>query len=128
MERKRIIALVLCVLILCQSCRVYQHRSVSLKTAYDQGRRVKIKTKGDQVYKFDRIIFENEFFYGVKKKRKKLLKTLLNPNELKSVRMHNKFLSIVYGIAIGYVTALGVGFLIWHFSDGIGIGSINFTY
>lgn len=125
----KIVAFLLSLLILFQSCRVYQHRSVSLKTAYDKGRRVKIKTKGDQIYKFDRIVFENESFYGVKKKRKKLLKTLLNPNELKSVRMHNKTMSVIYGIVIGstiiMVGVFAIALATW---DGIGIGAINFTY
>jgi len=118
----KLTALVLGILILLQSCRVYQHRSVSLKTAFQEGRRVKIKAKDQQVYKFDRIIFEKEFFYGIKKKRKKLLKMELNPNELESIRMHNKTMSIIYGIGVTYLATLTVGVVLLFCCSNIGSG------
>ncbi len=61
--------LVLCQIVLCQSCRVYKHKykSVSLKTDLDKGRRVKIRTKDSKVYKFKKIVFERDSFYKLKR-------------------------------------------------------------
>ena len=61
--KKRTIAYLLTVLILSQSCAVYQKTSVPLESAVDKG---KVKVIGDKkTRKYDNIILKGAMYYGV---------------------------------------------------------------
>ncbi|WP_299361271.1 hypothetical protein [Winogradskyella sp.] len=77
------------VLVMFQSCRVYHYDSVSLDRAVAARKRVKIKTKNGQTFKYKQIIKDSNQFYGLKGKTK----TLLLERNIYSIRLHNKVLS-----------------------------------
>ena len=98
------IAFVLSLLLLLQSCKVYQNKTVSLKKAMKEGRRVKVKMKDARVIKFDRIVYSDSSFYGIKKKRGSLLQTPLRNIDIESIRMKNKTIS--FFLTLGASTLL----------------------
>ncbi|WP_111682106.1 hypothetical protein [Winogradskyella tangerina] len=99
----------LSMLLLFQSCRVYHRTNVSIDKAVQEEKRVKLKTKDGQKLKFKRIVFEDGQYYGVKRKANR---TLIQPNELESIRLHDKTMSIIYGIIIGVVgTTIGLSII-----------------
>ncbi|AOW21638.1 hypothetical protein [Urechidicola croceus] len=117
---------VLSSVIMIQSCRVYHKETVTLDEAIQKQKRVKIITNDDQKYKFKKVVFEDGLFYGVSMKKGKEVKTQLKVEELKKVRLHNKKMSIIYGILTPIVVIFGVlyiGFSNW---KGPNIGPINF--
>ncbi|BAO76214.1 hypothetical protein [Winogradskyella sp. PG-2] len=111
-ERIQLVSNALIVLILFQSCRVYQRENVSLDKAVTEHKRVKIKTKDGQILKFKRILLDNSQFYGVKKVKGKYTRVLIQPNDIQSLRRHNKTMSIIYGTGIGILVSGFVTFFI----------------
>jgi len=108
----RMICAFLGLLILLQSCRVYHKTPVSLDQAVKEEKRVKIKTEDGKTYKFHKVIFEDGRFYGVRKEKGEMVKTPIEQNQLRKVRLHNKTLSIIYGIGITLLTSYGVTFIV----------------
>lgn len=103
-------AILLSILFLYQSCRVYHSKPVSLDQAVREGKRVKIHAKDNKIFKYKKIVCENGKFYGVKNKSKRVL---IDSIMVKKVRLHNKGLSIVLGIATSIIivaTVFAIGF------------------
>lgn len=73
MEIKRLssklIALLLSITFLLQSCSVYQNKTISLERAIKTKRKVKIHTNTGDVYKFQKIIEKEGQFYGIIKEK-----------------------------------------------------------
>jgi len=112
LENCRIVIVLLSFLMLCQSCRVYNQDGVSLDDAVSQERRVKIKNKDGSVLKYKRIESIEGVYYGLKKKKGELIKTPIDTELIKKVRLHNKALSIVYGATIGFAVVLIASILV----------------
>ncbi len=87
--RMQFVSFLFAVLVMFQSCRVYHYDSVSLDRAVAARKRVKIKTKNGQTFKYKQIIKDSNQFYGLKGKTK----TLLLERNIYSIRLHNKVLS-----------------------------------
>ena len=101
----RLISLLLTLLILFQSCRVYHRDSVSLNQAVKEEKRVKIKTVDNKTLKFKKIIYDDGEYYGIKPSTfmDTIYKIPLDQNKLQSIRLHNKTWSIIYGVGISIV-------------------------
>ena len=82
--------------------------------------------KNNQIYKFQRVGFENGEFYGVKRVKKEIVKVPLSSEKIKKVRLHNKPLSIISGIGVTivgtYIIAAILFLLTW---GGPNIGYIQ---
>lgn len=102
-KRVQLISIVLMILILFQSCRVYHKENVSIDKAVTEQKRVRIKTKTGQKSKFKKIILDSSQYYGIKKVKGKYTRVLIQPNDIESLRLHNKTMSIIYGTGIGLV-------------------------
>ncbi len=100
---------------MCQSCRVYHQTGVSLEEAVKSEKRVKIKTTKDKVFRLKKIEIIEQEYYGVLRSGNAIIRTPLNPKNLKSIRLHNKALSIILGITIP-ITVF-VGLIIYAFSE-----------
>ncbi len=125
----RLIAILFSALLFFQSCRVYHHSSVTLEQAVKEQKRVKIKTIDKKVHKFKRIEYENGVFLGINKVKGKIVKIPIDANEIEKLRLHNKTLSIIYGVGVSVVIAYGVAFIIflatWNLNlnfDGLELG------
>ena len=122
-NRIRLISVMLTCLIFFQSCRVYHKKNVSLDEAVAERSRVKIMTNNGKKLKFKRIDLDSSQYYGVKKVKGISVRTLIDPSSIKSLRLHNKTMSIIYGIAIGIVVSMVAGtalfFATWDGSIGL---------
>jgi len=107
-------------LILFQGCTVYKSVPISLEQAVQNESKVRVKTKSNEKFKFDRIGVEDGSFYGVKKSNNVLIKTPLNQDFIDSINEKNKTLSTVLSIAIPVVIIFG-GLII---VTGIQLGAI----
>jgi len=114
------VVLIFAALILLQGCTVYKSANVTLEEAVKSQTKVKIKTKDIQSLKFKRLEFEDGKYYGVKKFKGDIIKMSLDENNLISVRLKNKTLSIILPIAIPIVLlgiisncSIGGGYICW---------------
>lgn len=116
-KRFRLTSLVLTILIVFQSCRVYKKNPITIDEAVKSERRIKIKTLDNNKFKFKRVIIEESNYYGIKRVNGDLEKVPIMLNTIDNIRVHNKTMSIVYGsviaIVISFVTiaAIAIGSL-----------------
>lgn len=110
----KITALVLSLLVLFQSCRVYNRDFVSLDQAVKEKRRVKIKTIDNKTLKFKKLIYENEEYFGIRPSTfmDEIYKIPIDQNQLQSIRLHNKTLSIIFGISATTIFMVVIGYAI----------------
>ena len=94
------VALILSMLILFQGCTVYKSVPISLEQAVQNESIVRVKTKSNEKFKFDRIGVEDGSYYGVKKSNNVLIKTPLDRDLIDTINEMNKTLTIVLSIAI----------------------------
>lgn len=127
-KQYRFIALLFMVLTLSQSCRVYQQKSVTIEEAVKERKRVKIKMKDKKVYKFKRIEYEKSVFFGIKKVKGKIVKIPIDVNEIEKLRLHNKTLSIIYGIGVTVVAVYVVAIIIVMATFDLNFGSSDFQF
>ena len=104
----RPITLFMIALLLFQSCRVYHKAEVSIDKAVSEEKRVRLITKDGQKLKFKRIIKTDNQYYGIKSLKPDAVKTSIDPSNIRSLRLHNQTLSIVFGILIGSVVTTAV--------------------
>ena len=110
----RSIALFFSLLILLQGCRVYQKDSVTIDQAIKKQKRVKIKTVDNKTLKYKKLIYESGKYYGIKPStfRDTVYKIPLDQSKIQVIRMHNKTLSIIYGVSIAVITILVLAYII----------------
>ncbi|MFP4845219.1 hypothetical protein [Winogradskyella sp. PE311] len=120
-NRVQTVSIFLICLVLFQSCRVYHRENVSLDKAVTEQKRVKIKTIDGQKMKFKKIVLDNRQYFGIEKIKGDDVRILIDPNTIQSVRLHNKTMSIIYGIGVGIVAGIvSVTILFIAAWDGIG--------
>lgn len=116
------IAKVLSILILFQSCvTVYKSGSLTLEEANDRHIKTKVVTKSGEKLKFKNIAFENGIYYGVKKKKRQIIKIPLDQEVISEIKIKNRTLSTIVNILsvwVYVVTVGGLGLAI----GGAGIG------
>lgn len=86
---------------------------MSLDQAMKEEKRVKIKTAAKKTLRFKKIINEDGTYYGIKPSTfmYDIYKIPLDESNIQSIRMHNKTLSIIYGVGITVVIII-IGALI----------------
>jgi hypothetical protein len=121
----KLIALLLSVVFLLQSCKVYQTKTVMVDEAIQSSGRVKVNSFRNDTYKFDKLGLEDGKLYGITKKKSltakklsfqnhkdinnsKYLKILLPDNIVKEIHLQNKTMSTVVSIAIPLIIIIGV--------------------
>ena len=114
------------IIIFQQSCVVYQKNSVSLETAESQGLKAKVEMKTQESYKFQRIVFENNHYYGIQKTNGETIKKPLEVNELNKIRLQDKSTSTIATVATILGSLIGV-ILIWYFIDTGGGDWLNLS-
>jgi hypothetical protein len=106
------VALFFSILIFFQGCTVYKSTSATLDEAYKSQTKVKVLSNDNQTIKYDKIGLDNRTYYGVKKFKGTILKTQIDENELKSIRLKNEPLSILFTVGGALVTVGGLyGFI-----------------
>ena len=103
--RKQIkdLALLFAILILFQSCVVYQNTSVSLEKAAKEQLKTKVKTNTNKTYKFQRIGFENGEFYGLQKIKGEIVRVSLQDNEISKILLKDKTMSTILNTGLPVV-------------------------
>ncbi len=104
------------ILTLFQSCVVYEKSSVSLDWAAKQELRAKVEMKTNETYKFKRISFENQHYYGIQKINGDIIKTPLQADKLNKIQLQNKSTSTIATITAVLGSLIGI-ILAWYFID-----------
>lgn len=86
----KIISVFLVMLILLQSCSVYQKTSVTLDEATKSNSKVRIERANQKNLDVKKIEFKEGAYYGIKKVNGEITPIPLDEKEIKSVRMLNK--------------------------------------
>lgn len=106
----------LSLLCIVQSCRVYKKQAVSLDDAVVAEKRVKLKTTDGKTLKYKSVLIEDGQYFGIKRVYGEDVREPINASDIEIVRLHNKGLSILYGIGvgagIGYAALVGTAFLL----------------
>ena len=114
----KIIAIILCISLLVQSCRVYRSNTISITEAVNNSKNVKIKD-GNKKYKFKFLSVSENKFYGYTNKNSKTAKLLseqivetnlkyglgkieLQEEQLKSIHPVNITLSITLSLLVTF--------------------------
>ena len=100
------------ILIFLQSCRVYHAKPVPIDDAVLSKKRVKIYMTDGKKLKFKKIVQDSNQFFGLNKIKGNMEKTPLNIDTIKRIRLHNRPLSIILGIASTLGVAGIVSFVI----------------
>ena len=110
-KQLKLVVFFLVAIITLQSCRVYHRDTVTIDHAIASQKRVKIKTIHNRTLKFKQLIFEDGIYYGIKPVAFKydIKKIRLDKDAVQSVRLHNKGLSIFYGITETLMSLVVVG-------------------
>lgn len=107
---QRSITIVLCAaLLLLQSCRVYRSKTITLDEAVKSESRVKIKTTNNKTLRFQKIVFENGEYLGVKNKYNGYEHTPLTEEMIQRIKPQNKTVS---AILTGTLAAFIVSFVL----------------
>ena len=83
-----------------QSCVAYQSASVSLEQAVSEQKRTRINTISRKKYHYEKIVFEEGQFYGLKKLNKNMVKIPLDTNVINDVFIQSKSKSTWVTVAI----------------------------
>ena len=104
----RPITLLLAFVILFQGCTVYKSVPISLEQAVQNESKVRVKTKNNEKYKFNRVGVENGNYYGVKKSNNIVVKTPLDQDFINTINEKDKTLSTVLSIGIPVIIVGGL--------------------
>ncbi len=105
------ISLVLVVLMLFQSCKVYHGDSVTLEQAVKEGKETKIVTSHNETLKFRSVVSEDGNFFGVKKIKGESIKTPIDVIKVKKVKILDKSSSTIATVLISAIVFGGVVFI-----------------
>ena len=85
----KLIALIMSLIMLFQSCKAYYNDSVTLHQASQEFKRTKIQNKDNGIIKFRGVKMEDNQYYGVNKVKGELVKIPIDENFIKSVKLEN---------------------------------------
>lgn len=97
------LSVLLSVLIIAQSCQVYRTSSISLDEASKIDEKVKVQTIEGKRIEFKKIDKEEDFYYGLKRKKGELVKIPLNHEDIVGIFPKHKTASIVNTILLSLV-------------------------
>ena len=114
------VAQILSVLILFQGCTIYKSANVTLEEAYKSETVIRVKTNENKTHKYDRVRFENDYYYGLLYKTGEDVKIRLDENKIKKIQVKDKTFSTFLPIGILVVIS---GVIIWAIGNSsLGIG------
>lgn len=135
------ISFLLSIIVLFQSCKVYQNKSATVDEAVKSLKRVKIISFGDNIYKFENLQIREGQLYGLAKKNSKTAETLsgqvveengntkyakihILDNTIKEIHIQNKTMSIIVPIGVVIITFTALGLI---FQDSFKWGDMTIT-
>jgi len=144
----KLIALILSVTVLLQSCSVYTYKPTTVVDAVNSGfaYTIKVKSINNESYTFAKLEKENEQIYGIVKKKSRTasilsnqiteigvynydnVKILLKEEQFKEIyiKKRDKTLSTVIPIVIGVAVTIGIlGLIVDDASHNLDWGNIN---
>ena len=103
----KLIALIMSLIMLFQSCKAYYNDSVTLHQASQEFKRTKIQNKDNVILKFRGIKMEDNQYYGVNKVKGDMIKIPIDENFIKSVKLENETMSTILTIALPVTIVIG---------------------
>ena len=93
-KQLKVIAQLLIVTIILQSCSVYESYPTSIDVAVNSTKMVKVKLKNDETYEFIRLVKDDENqLYGIAPRNSKTSKSL--SNQIAEIESHNQYVKIL---------------------------------
>ncbi|SNR82365.1 hypothetical protein [Lutibacter flavus] len=128
----KLIALVLSMVLLLQSCKAYQNKTVTTEDALLTSKGIKVKTFNNETYQFESLRKEDGKLYGIAKRKSETAKKLIdriivdNPSsKFVKILLPDDFVKEIHlqrkGTAVKIITYTGVGIL-------AGIGAILIAF
>ncbi len=108
----RTIGYFLLIMLLFQSCRVYQGQKSTLDEAVQLEKRVKIRTLDGVTLKFKKVEQNDKGYYGIYTSKGTILQTPIDENNIEALHFHNKAMSIIGTSFIGLVCLVYVVIII----------------
>ncbi len=120
------------VIVLFQSCKIYDSKPSSVEESVLYGGKVRVKSSSNVAYKFDKLIMEENNLYGIGKKNKNKSKAEFNKNIINEnaddnyvkillteelaneIHLHNKGKSTA-------VLGLGIGLGVLYIATGLAV-------
>lgn len=123
-KRLRPIALFLTALLLFQSCVVYHKTPTTLEKASQEHIKTRVLNANGETAKYNYISHEHGRYYGVHKdfdERGKLIKTLLNEQEITKITTKNKSAST--WVTVGVIAVPVIAIALFMALDSVGPGN-----
>jgi hypothetical protein len=138
----RFLAIVIAMLILFQSCKVYHKQNVTINEAVSSEKKVKVHLSNNKKYAFCKLIYKQGQLYGITKINTaaatsldtlmvgctvdgKVAKIKLNENTIKEIHLYNKTISRIISIAGPIVIVVViVGVIIGTSMNNMSLGSM----
>jgi hypothetical protein len=111
-NRIKHVSLLLSILIVFQGCTVYKSANTTLDEAVKNKIKTKLETNNGVNFKFKKIVFENDNYFGVRKVKGKTEKMQLNEKHINNIKLKDKALSTVLTIALP-ITVIAASVLIF---------------
>ena len=99
----KLVALVLSAFIFFQGCNLYKSANVTLDEAVEASTRTRIKTKDKKTLKFNKIVFENDQYYGKTQYGDKLIKVGIDEDNIEILQVKDRGKTILLNIGIPVV-------------------------
>ncbi|WP_242156854.1 hypothetical protein [Aestuariivivens sediminis] len=107
----KLVAFFLATLMLIQGCTVYRTTPVTLEEASATNNKVKLKKIDNQTIKYKKIISINQEYFGVKKSKGDLINVPINKEDIKSIKIKNRYLSNLLSflsVPVGVVVLISI--------------------
>ena len=107
----RAVTFFLATLVLIQGCTVYRTTPVTLEEASATNNKVKLKKIDNQTIKYKKIISINQEYFGVKKSKGDLINVPINKEDIKSIKIKNRYLSNLLSflsVPVGVVVLISI--------------------
>lgn len=123
----KLMAIVLSVIFLLQSCKTYQSKSSTVEDAILSQKQVKVKTSENKSYQFKNVQLEDDQLIGIAKRKSKTAKELVtqiiteNPNsKFVKILLPDNFVNEIHlGNNTGKILGWGIGGIVGILAGGL---------
>lgn len=128
LKKNTVLSVILTIIMLSQSCRVYDAGSITVEQAVASKSFVKIRKHNGSPAKYKQVIEEDGTFYGIIFKRGEMIKQEIDLTNIRKIKRKNRTWStvatIVGGVSLVYVVVVSIALA----SFTLGSGNWNWSW
>jgi hypothetical protein len=139
----QLIAVLLSIVLLFQSCKVYHSETVTIEEAVRFPKNIKVVSATNEIYKFKSLQKEEGEIYGIVNKNSKTAKKLANQivtnnnprslvkvfllkENIKEIYLQNRSMTTIGNVFIVIGSLIGLTLLVFAIGGGAGIGDLKY--